>query len=215
MAYSLQSLLDELTPKLEGHDRYTTALKISALNRAREDIFLFASVDASIVETTPPADPNNPSRFLAEIELPPNLLTLNSVAFDGERLRRLTHQGYVNAGGDTLDRTGPPFIGYTMRSKGQKRFLELLPRPGESKTIQIYFLELPDDFTEQDLDADPGIDRWYTDAMIQYACFWLKNGIAGEEKSSLAHYNLYLSLRADARFNADRGVLYRIQQKGA
>lgn len=171
MAYDLAGLRDEVKFKLQNHDRFTDDDVNLALNRGIDQIILFASENYSVYEATVPPDPTDASKLAMEFGLPDDLLYLKSVSWDGNPLKQLTQQEFVNTRAEFGQAQGRPYY-YYVRSNG---WINLWPRPQDSdKKVQIYYLQKPTDLSA-DTDA-PAFGRQYSDALVAYACYWLLRG---------------------------------------
>lgn len=208
MAWTLEGLLEELSAKLQNHPRWTTADRKRELNRAVNWLILFASEDFDVREATPVVDPDDTSQYLMEMPLPDELMVLESVSFNGYPLRELSHQEFITTRAEFSTRTGPPFAGYYIR---KNLYLNIWPRPGTSKTIQVYGVfkatEMVDD------DDVPGIEEIYGESLVSRAAYRLKLGIPGEENAANAHLVDALRERADAHFNMTQNYTHKIGRK--
>lgn len=214
MAWDLEGILEELTFKVQGQPRYTTALKTLAANRAIDWVVLFASENYDVYSTPIPTDPANSSQYAMEIPLPTDLLVLETVSWsrgtgqDGWPLRPLTLQEFVQTRAEFSTRTGPPFVGYFVRGN---RFINIWPRPGTPVNLQIYYLKKPADLAA--LTDIPVLERAYSPAIISYALYWMKRGQPGEDVSANTHLADALRERAEAKYNLQQNQVHKITRK--
>lgn len=214
MAWDLAGILEELTVKVQGQARYTTALKTLAANRAIDWVVLFASENYDVYNVAWPLDPEDSSRYAMEAPLPTDLFVLEEVIWsrganqDGQPLRALTLEEFVNTGSQFSTRTGPPFAGYYVRAN---RFLNLWPRPGQATNIYIYYLKKPADLAA--LTDVPVLERAYSAAIISYALYWMKRGQPGEDASANTHLADALRERAEAKYNLQQNEIHKITRK--
>lgn len=208
MAYNAGELLEDLNAKLQGHPRFTSDIKFRAINKALDWLVLGASDNEDVWEAGPVVDPDDTSKYLMEVALPANIFFVKSVSFDGYPIKMLTQQEFVNTRAEFSTATGPPFSGCYIRANA---YLNVWPRPGSSaadKLFQVYGVFKP---TDMDEDADvPALARAFTEAALQYALYWCKDGIPGWEESSKIHLVNAYRERAEVKFHLQNNVPHKI-----
>lgn len=209
MSYTCGDLLDDVWRKLQYHDRFDRGMRLAGLNRAVEKVILYASQDDQIMEITAPTDPNNPNLVAREFPLPPQVLKVSSVSWDGQPLKQATQSEYVQ----TFDWMWRSFAmapsWYYIRDSA---YLALAPQATVPKKIFLWGVFKPADMVA-DTDAVPLL-RQYSDALVAYAAWWCTDGLKGEEEAARnqAFLEQYMSWRAEAKMNFSQNSLYKINR---
>lgn len=211
MAYNLAGLRASVLFRLQGHDRFTSAVVDDAINKALDDLKIFDSDDFDVDNCNVPVDPADTSRLTMEWPLPDNCLYVKSVTFDGVPLDPLPHNLFINTGTEvrTPERNGFPRYFYIRKNS----FINLFPRPSISdatKTVQVYSVK-----KDPDLAADgavPTTKRVYTICVEFFACWYLLQGQPEEDERASNFLKSYLRLRSEAKFNLDKNTPFQTQR---
>ena len=208
MAYDAGSLKTDVKRKLQNQPRFTDDAVLDGINRGIEKLILWGSEDYDVWTVQNPVDPNDPTLFAVEFTLPPHLLFLASISYDGRPLRKLTQQEWVATRPSRSEERRNP-TSYYIRAN---RFVDLYPRPNKQATVEVYGLFKPEDLV---LDTDiPALDRQYSDALVSYACWWCVQGLTAPEEVTRASqfYQMYEHQRAEAKFNLTQNDLHRVMR---
>jgi hypothetical protein len=209
VGYTCGDLLNDVWRKLQFHDRFDRGMRLAGLNRAVEKVILYASQDDQIMKITPPADPTNPGMTAREFPLPPEVLKVSSVSWDGQPLKQATQAEYVQTFNWMWQTFATCPSWYYIRDSA---FLALAPQASVPKTVYLWGVFKPADMVA---DTDPvPLLRQYSDALIAYAAWWCTDGLKGEEEvaRNQAFMQEYLGWRSEAKLNYSQNSLYKINR---
>ena len=225
MPYNLAALLADVAFKLQNNPRYLTPQAGQTmspaqigLNRAQQKIYeyclegddIWITLNPLQVQPDPNDDPTDPSsnnQYAEEIPLPVGTLYVSGVLFQKKQLLPLTEQQWQATRGTVDLNFGFPDSYYVRGNK----YLCLYPRPQVQHQLQVFGLFSPPQLV---LPTDvPSINPRFSDAMVAYATFWCLDGQTGEGERASSQYQLYLTARAEAKFNATQSTETTIKRR--
>lgn len=221
MAYTTESLLEEVALKVQSHPRYTVSLRLKGLNRGLVDLERFLCENLKVDNVLNPLDPTDSTRYAMEFPLPADALFVQSMSFNGRPLRKLSQPEFVNTGGefDVVAESGliaPSSFASSLAPTSYYiragRFVNLWPRPTNQRTVQTYYQAAPAKLVNPAAPATevPELNSAYSDALIFYTVYWCALGVPGEEKRAEDFRALYLQERARVKFDLSSNSEHKI-----
>lgn len=209
--YNFAGLKSRLHFRLQNHPKYTEAMRGLALNKASEALALeFKNIELVYETDTFVLDSGTyAGQYAMEYPLPPYVLYLESVSFDGHPLDPMTQKELVETRVEQSVVTGPP-TRYYVRDDGSQKVLTVFSRPNSEKKLQIYGVFAPTAMVEDD-SAPPWRDVFST-PMEFWGAWYLLDGQEGMEQKALLMKAEYKDTMATARNQHGADRVMKIQR---
>lgn len=202
--------------RVQNHPMYTDPLRGIAVNKGIRDLYLFARVNTTILETTTFLLDSGEFSGLPAAEYPMEADTLwvQGVNLDGHPLEGPMSENELQNTGMERNQTttGQGARQYLVRTEEDgSKTLVLWPRPNSGQKLQVFGGIAPAYLTSDD--QVPVIGEVYGDAIEYYAVQYMLIGQEGMEAKQQLFYQAYLGARAEAKLGLRLDRVFKTNRK--